>query len=43
MSMTFSILLAANMLGSVLTIADPALPKFNVAPSCSNKKSIGVS
>jgi hypothetical protein len=34
MSMTFSILLAAKLLGSVLTIADSALPKFNVAPSC---------
>jgi hypothetical protein len=32
--MTFSVLLAAKLLGSVLTIADPALPKFNVAPSC---------
>jgi hypothetical protein len=34
MSMTFSILFAAKLLGSVLTIADAAPPKFNVAPSC---------
>jgi hypothetical protein len=32
--MAFSILLAAKLLGSVLTVADPALPKFDVAPSC---------
>jgi hypothetical protein len=34
MSMTFSMLFAAKLLGSVLTIADAAAPKFNVAPSC---------
>jgi hypothetical protein len=34
MNMTFSIILAAKLLGSALTIADPVIPKFNVAPSC---------
>ena len=34
MSMTVSIILAAKLLGSVLTVADAAVPKFNVALSC---------
>jgi hypothetical protein len=31
---TFPILLAANLIGSVLTIADTSFPQFNPAPGC---------
>jgi hypothetical protein len=32
--MTFSLILTAKLLGSVLTIADSSPPKFNVVSSC---------
>ena len=40
---TFSILLAANLVGSILTIADTGFPQFNPAPGCKAASAINQS
>ena len=40
MGITFPIVLAAKLVGSVLTVAEAPPPKFNVAPSCKTAAAI---
>ena len=40
---TFPILLAANLIGSFLTVADTSFPLFNPAPGCKAASAINQS